>query len=176
MKDIREIKAGKKTLKRDYLSLMMWFMGRAIQTAAAMDQAVKKEFGELPERFTFCLSVMPAGPHMIIGKSKRGIVHYLGWEPEGKDISLKMKIKNIEAAILIFTFQESTAVATAQDRLIVDGEVSHACAIVRILDVVEVYLLPKFIAKLAVKRYPAQFSGGKFFGRIWFYIRTIFGF
>lgn len=176
MKDFREVKAGKKSLKRDYLSLMMWFMGRAIQTAAAMDKAVKKEFEELPEHFTFCLSVMPDGPHMIVGKSKRGIVHYLGWDTEGKDITLKMKIKNIEAAILLFTFQESTAVATARDRLIVDGEVSHACAVVRILDIVEVYLLPKFIAKLAVKRYPARFPGGKYVGRMWFYIRTIFGF
>ena len=124
MIDFREVKAGSKWLKRDYVAIMLWFVGRAIQAAAAMDEAVKKEFEELPEGFTFSLGVMPNGPCMIVGKSKRGIVHYMGWDPAGKNITLNMKIKNIEAAILLFTFQESTAVATCRDRLIVDGEVS----------------------------------------------------
>jgi hypothetical protein len=100
----------------------------------------------------------------------------MGWDPAGKNITLNMKIKNIEAAILLFTFQESTAVATARDRLIVDGEVPHACAVVRILDIVEVYLLPKFIAKLAVKRYPAEAPHVNLFRRILLYVRTVFGF
>ena len=175
MKDFREVKAGKKWFKKDYVAIMLWFVGRAIQAAAAMDKTVRKEFEELPDRFTFSLSVMPAGPHMIVGKSKRGIVHYLGWDPEGKDITLRMKIKNIEAAMLLFTFQESTVVATARDRLIVDGEVPHACAVVRILDIVEVYLLPKFIAKLAVKRYPAESPGKRLSRRLLLYVRTILG-
>ena len=176
MKNFREVAPGKKSLKKDYVAIMMWFMGRAIQAAAAVDRAVKKEFAGMPDRFTFALSVMPNGPHMIIGKDRRGVVRYRGWDPEGKKIDLDMKIKNIEAAMLIFTFQESTALATARDRLVVDGEVAHACAIVRILDIVEVYLLPKIIAKLAVKRYPGWSFRRKYLGRVLIYVRTIFGF
>jgi hypothetical protein len=176
MKDFREVKAGSKRFKKDYVAVMLWFVGRAIQAAAAMDEAVKKEFEELPDRFTFSLSVMPDGPHMIVGKSKRGIVYYLGWDPEGKDITLRMKIKNIEAAMLMFTFQESTAVAIARDRLIVDGEVHDACAILHILDIVEVYLLPKFIAKKAVKRYPVDSPDITFSRRVLIYLRAILGF
>jgi hypothetical protein len=176
MNNFREVAAGEKSLKRDYVAIMMWFMGRAIQSAAAVDRAVKKEFVDMPDSFTFALCVMPNGPHMIVGKDQRGFVRYRGWDPEGEKIDLQMKIKNIEAAMLIFTFQESTALATARDRLIVDGEVAHACAIVRILDIVEVYLLPKIIAKLAVKRYPGWSFGRKYFGRVLIYVRTIFGF
>ena len=176
MKNFREVAAGKKSLKRDYVAIMMWFMGRAIQAAAAIDRAVKKEFVDMPDGFTFALCVMPNGPHMIVGKDQRGLVRYRGWDPAGKTINLQMKIKNIEAAMLIFTFQESTALATARERLIVDGEVAHACAIVRILDIVEVYLLPKIIAKLAVKRYPAWSYARKYLGRVLIYFRTIFGF
>jgi len=176
MKDFREVKAGTKRFKKDYVAIMLWFVGRAIQAAAAMDEAVRKEFEELPDRFTFSLSVMPDGPHMIVGKSKRGIVYYLGWDPEGKDITLTMKIKNIEAAMLLFTFQESIAVAVARDRLIVDGEVPYACAVVRILDIVEVYLLPKIIARLAVKRYPVEHPGRKFSRRVLIYLRALLGF
>jgi len=105
MKNFREVAPGKKSLKKDYVAIMMWFMGRAIQAAAAVDRAVKKEFAGMPDRFTFALSVMPNGPHMIIGKDRRGVVRYRGWDPEGKKIDLDMKIKNIEAAMLIFTFR-----------------------------------------------------------------------
>lgn len=175
MNNFREVAAGGKSLKRDYVAVMMWFMGRAIQAAAAVDEAVNKEFAGMPDGFTFALSVMPNGPHMIVGKDQRGFARYRGWDPEGKKIDLDMKIKNIEAAMLIFTFQESTALATARERLIVDGEVAHACAIVRILDIVEVYLLPKIIAKLAVKRYPGWPFRRKYLGRALIYVRTIFG-
>ena len=154
---------------------MMWFMGRAIQAAASVDRDVRKEFAELPDRFTFDLCVMPDGPHMIVGKDRKCYVRYMGWDPEGKKINLKMKIKNLEAAILMFTFQESTALATARNRLVVDGEVPHACAAVRILDIVEVYLLPKIIAQLAVKRYPLWSPGRKYVGRVFVYLRTVLG-
>ena len=176
MKDFKEVTAGKKSLKKGYVAVMMWFMGRAIQAAAAMDRAVKKEFAELPESFTFTLSVMPDGPHMVVGKDRRGFVRYMGWNPYDKKIDLKFTIKNIEAAALLFTFQESTAVAVARDRLIVDGEVPYACAVVRILDIVEVYLLPKIIARLAVKRYPTWSPGRKYFGRVLVYFHTVLGF
>ncbi len=176
MKNFREVAAKKKSLKKDYVAVMMWFMGRAIQAAAAVDRAVKKEFAGMPDGFNFALSVMPNGPHMVIGKDQKGFVRYRGWDPEGWKIDLDMKIKNIEAAMLIFTFQESTTLATARNRLVVDGEVAHACAIVRILDIVEVYLLPKIIAKLAVKRYPGWSFRRKYLGRVLIYIRSIFGF
>lgn len=176
MNNFREVKAGDKRLKRTYVAIMMWFMGRAIQAAAVVDRAVKKEFAELPDRFIFVLGVMPNGPHMIVGKDQRGIVRYMGWNPEDKKCDLQFKIKNLEAAVLLFTFQESTAVAVARDRLIVDGEVPYACAVVRILDIVQVYLLPKIIARLAVKRYPVWSPGRKYFGRVMVYFRTVFGF
>jgi len=141
------MRSGSKPVKRAYVALMLWFVGRAIEAAARVDEAVKAEFDGLSPEFSFSLGVMPQGPTMIVGKDAQGLVKYRGWNPEGEKIDLKMKIKNLEGAILMFTFQESTAVATARNRLIVDGEVSAACAVVRVLDIVEVYLLPKLIAK-----------------------------
>jgi len=154
---------------------MLWFMGRAIQAAAKADREVRREMARLPEGFTFVLGVLPASPAMIVGKDDRGRVKYRGRRTEGKQIDLQLKIKNIEAAVLMFTFQESTATAVARDRLVVDGEVTSACAVVRILDIVEVYLLPKFLAGMAVKRYPSWTLGRKWFGRLQVYLRTIIG-
>jgi hypothetical protein len=175
MNNFREIRSGKKPLKQAYVALMLWFVGRAIAAAARVDEAVKAEFDGLPPGFTFSLGVMPQGPTMIVGKDAQGFVKYRGWEREGKKIDLQLKIRNLEGAILMFTFQESTAMATARNRLIVDGEVPAACAIVRVLDIVEVYLLPKLIAKLAVKRYPAWPLGEKILNRIRIYAGAVLG-
>jgi hypothetical protein len=175
MNDYKEIRSGNKPLKQAYVALMLWFVGRAIEAAARVDEAVKAEFDGLPPGFAFSLGVMPQGPTMIVGKDAQGLVKYRGWNREGQKIDLQMKIKNLEGAILMFTFQESTAVATARNRLIVDGEVPAACAIVRVLDIVEVYLLPKLIAKLAVKRYPDWSFGEKIWNRIRIYAGAISG-
>ncbi|HOO89736.1 MAG TPA: hypothetical protein PLA74_02830 [Syntrophales bacterium] len=176
MDDFKEVTVGTKPFKRAYVAVMLWFVGRAIQAAARVDKEVKREFERLPDGFTFCLGVQPHGPYMIVGKNEKGRVKYMGWNPDGRHIDLAMKIKNIEAAILMFTFQESTAVASARERMIVDGELPYVCAIVRVLDIGEVYLLPKLIARLAVKRYPVWSFSRKYIGRIRIYLRAILGY
>lgn len=166
---------GGKFFKKTYVALMLWFVGRAIQAAASFDEDVREEFSALPDGFTFSMNVLPAGPAMIVGKDKQGKIRYRGWDPGRQRIDLSISIKNIENAILLFTFQESTAVATARNRLIVAGEVPWACAVVRVLDMVEVYLLPKVIASLAVKRYPAWPLGRILSGRVKIYVMALLG-
>ena len=172
----RIIAPGKKPLKRLYLAIMLWFVGRAIQAASRVDAGVREEFNAIPNGYKFSLGVLPDGPCMIIGRDETGKIRYLGSHPEGMHVNLKIGIKNLEAAILLFTFQESTATAVARDRLIVDGDIPQACAAVRILNMVEVFLLPGIIAKLAVKRYPHWSPYRKHLGRFLIYVRTITGF
>ncbi len=171
----REIVSSPKRFKRIYMAIMLWFVGRAIQAAAKTDHEVRDEFARLPENFTFGLGVMPDGPFMIVGKTEKGRVRYLGGDLEKQPMDLTLKIKNIEAGMLMFTFQEATAVAVARERLIVDGLAAPACAVVRILNIVEVYLLPEIIAKLAVKRYPRWPLTKKLWGRTRIYVRTVLG-
>ncbi len=171
-----EVKPKTKWIKKIYIAVMLFIVGRAIQAASKIDKTIKKQFEDLPEGFTFSLGVLPDGPYMIVGKDKKsGKVKYMGWNPIGKNIDLKMGIKNTESAILLFTFQESTTVAFAHDRYIVEGDLVNALSIVRVLDLVEVYLLPKIITKLAVKRYPKWSELNPFkkhLNRILIYIRT----
>ncbi len=175
-KDIRFIPSKAKRIKRLYLSVMLWFVGRAMQAAARVDKGVKKEFETLPRGFRFCLGVAPKGPAMVMEKSAKGRIKYLGSKPGGKPLHLQIMIKSLEAAILLFTFQESTAVASARDRLVVLGELPMACTVVRVLDMVEVLLLPKMIARLAVKRYPSWPPLRKHVGRLMVYLRAVTGF
>jgi hypothetical protein len=175
MSQLREIRPHRKPLKRAYIALLLWFVGRAIQAAVRTDQDVNREFAALPHGFTFCLGILLHGLHMVVGKDDLGQVRYLGGKVENRPIQLRILIKHLEAAFLMFTFQESTTTAAARNRLLVDGEVAHACAVVRILDMVEVYLLPKWIARRAVKRYPSWTAGRKFSGRAWIYLRALVG-
>ena len=88
MNILREIKPSNKPVKRAYVALMLWFVGRAIEAAARVDGVVKAEFDGLSPGFTFSLGVMPQGPTMIVGKNDQGLVRYLGWNPEGQKIDL----------------------------------------------------------------------------------------
>ncbi len=175
MELVRDVQAGKKPFKRAYVGIFLWFTGKAVQAAARSDEQVKREFDALPDDFAFSMGCLPNGPWMVVGKEE-GAVKYLGGNPEGRHQHLRLKIKNLEAAFLILTFQESTAMATVRNRIITDGELPHALAVMRVLDIVEVYLLPRRIAKLAVKRYPRWPLKRKLFGRFAVYTRTLLGF
>ena len=173
-----QISPKSKFIQRVYVSIMLFVVGRAIAAAAKTDKVVKEEFKNLRDDFIMRLGVTPNGPEMILGKDDKGQVKYMGWNSKGKKITMNMQIKNLEAAMLMFTFQESTTMATARDRLSVGGDLPDACAFVRILDIVETYLLPKIIVKLAVKRYPkwSQMSPArKYVGRVLVYTRTLLG-
>ncbi len=173
-----EIKPGKKLIKRIYVAVMLFVFGRAFQAVAGVDRQAKEEFARMPDDFMLDLCVAPNGPHMIVGKDKKGKIKYMGADPAGKKITLFMKIKNLEAAMLMFTFQESSCTATARDRLIVDGDLPVACGVLRMMDLLEVLLLPKIVAKLGVKRYPkwSQLSPfRKYSSRVLTYARIVTG-
>jgi hypothetical protein len=172
----REMSPGRSYLKRAYLSINLWFMGRAIQAASRVDDQVRREFRSLPEKFTFALGVMPEGPHFVVQKVGVDSARYIGRRIDAQPVDLKMEFKHLEAGMLTFTFRENTPVATARDRLVVDGEVAYACAVVRILDIVQIYLLPKVVAQLAVKRYPRWPLGRKLINRTRIYWRSLIGY
>ena len=176
MEDFVEIKPGRNTFKRIYLNLMLWFVGRAVQAASRVDPQVRQEFQTMPMDFTFSLGAFPNGPWMVVQKDEMGRVKYLGTKLKGRKIDLAMTLKSMDALFLLFSFQESTPVSNARGRLFVEGEVPHACAVVRILDIVQVYLLPKFIAKLAIKRYPCWSLKRHIVDRIRVNFRTLIGY
>lgn len=172
----REIKPGRKLFKRAYLILMLWFMGRAVQAASRVDPQIMNELAELPTDFSFALGVVGRGPYMVVEKCAEGSFRYRGHRIDQAEVDLIMAFKHLESGFMTFSFQENTPVAAARDRLVVDGEAAHACAVVRILDRVQVYLLPKMIASLAVKRYPRWPFTTKWLNRVRIYWRTLLGY
>lgn len=149
-----ELRPGKDRLKRIYITILLWIVGRAIQAAASFIPEIKKEFEEAGDPFALCLEVLAHGPSMMLVKTEKGKIRYVGSKKKDISTTIDLKVKSMDTAFKIFTFQESTATAMARERFIVDGDLPQAMAFVRVLNTIEVLLLPRIIAALAVKRYP----------------------
>ena len=166
---------GSSPIKRFYLSFMFWFMGRSIEAAFKTDRQIRQLFDCVSNGMTFALSVAPDGPAMVIKKDKKGKVRYLDASLNDRSVDLTLTIKNIGAAMLLFTFREAIVTAIARDRLIVSGDIPTACIVVRVLERVEFYLLPKVLATLSVRRYPELPTLRKIVVRVVIYLRALAG-
>jgi aldehyde:ferredoxin oxidoreductase len=140
---------------RGYCGFLLWFLGKAAAAASRHDEEIAEEFRKLPEGFTFALQVTADGPAMVLGRDSGGRGVYYGGSAYLLDnpVDLVLRIKTLSGAMLLFTFRESTVTSQAHDRLAVDGPVPQACAVVRILNRLECIILPRFIARRAVRRY-----------------------
>lgn len=139
-------------LERRYVGLMMGVVGRGLVSASQVDEVIHKETAAFPVGFILQMKVMPEGAFFTAQVQPDGALKLLK-DFAGKP-DLCARFKHLSHAFLVLSFQEGTARAFANDRIYVDGDVSHAIRLVRCLSRMEVLILPKLIAERAVKRYP----------------------
>jgi hypothetical protein len=144
------------TAQKAYVALMMDTIARALISASQIDGELKDEVAGFPANFVLQMMVMPNGSSFTLqvqaDKSLKRLDNFKG-KPD-----LSVKFKHLTHAFLVFSFQESTSRAFANDRMIADGEVSYAIRLVRCLNKLEALILPKMVAELAVKRYPTSLT------------------
>jgi hypothetical protein len=141
--------------KKLYVETMMQVIGRALQAISQVDNVIKKDAQPLPTGFIVQMKVLPRGSAFCIQKQADGTLKYLGAEADRKP-DLCIAFKHVTHAFLVFAFQESTSMAFAHDRMVVDGEIGYALAVTRILNRLESFILPKLLAERALKAYPAN--------------------
>jgi hypothetical protein len=144
------------TAQKAYVALMMDTIARAMIFASKIDGELKNEVAGFPAGFIIQMKVLPNGSNFTLlvqpDKSLKRMINF-----EGKP-DLSVQFKHLSHAFLVFSFQESTSRAFANDRMIADGEVSYAIRLVRCLNKMESLILPKMVAQLAVKRYPTSLT------------------
>jgi hypothetical protein len=140
-----------KKIKKIVVQIVMFVLGKAIQSASRWDSIVRHEVARWPDDFTFALDVLPWGPRMSM-KKQGGRLKYLGAGP--KDVDLLISFKNIECAFLVFSGLMGTEQGAAERRTIVKGDLTVALSLIRIINLVEVYLYPRIISRRLVKRVP----------------------
>lgn len=156
MLDIENVLPG---MERAYVNLMMGVVGRGLVSTSQQDEQVHREISVFPAGYVFQMVVMPVGPSFSVQVHADGTLRLLK-NFQGRP-DLCVRFKHMAHAFLVFSFQESTVQAFANDRMYVDGDVAHAIRLVRCLSRMEVLILPKFVARRAVKRYPAISLGEK---------------
>ena len=149
-------KSVKPSLEMTYVKLMMDVISRGLVMASQVDSEIQQEIAQFPAGFRLSMNVFPHGPQFVLevdAEHRLQLVKQLTEKPD-----LTITFKHLHHAFLVFSFQESTARSFANDRMIVDGDISYAIRLVRCLNKMEALILPKLIAELAVKQYPEQLS------------------
>ncbi|MDQ1209934.1 hypothetical protein QE380_002857 [Acinetobacter baylyi] len=149
-------KAMKPALQHAYVKLMMDVIGRGLVMASQVDAEIQEEISKFPVNFILSMNVFPNGPAFIAQVTEDKKLKLISLEQGKPDLTITFK--HLTHAFLVFSFQESTAQAFANDRMIADGDVSSAIRLVRCLNKMEALILPKVVASLAVKQYPTELS------------------
>jgi len=145
----QEVRPCRRDFKTFYCAVIMEVLGWFIPHIACRKKSVRDEVAALPEEFSFRFGVWPDGPSVAFRRQGDRLKRISGKVP----VKMNVNLKSIEAAWLLFSFQESTCQSEANGRLIVEGELPHTCTFIRIMDKVEILLLPPFIARRAVKKW-----------------------
>lgn len=144
----------KPTMQMAYVKTMLQIVGRGLVTANEVDIEIKNEFATLPVGFTFTMNVFSQGPSFTIQIQENHHLVLLSKPQQKSDLTITFK--HLSFAYMVLSFQESTAQAFANDRMIADGDLSYAVRLVRCLNKMEAIILPKAVASLAVKEYPSD--------------------
>jgi len=150
------VKSVKPAFQLAYVKLMMDVIGRGLVMASQVDNEVKQEVSKFPVGFSLSMNVFPNGPAFVARVTEDlqlELLHNFNGKPD-----LTITFKHLHHAFLVFSFQESTAQAFANDRMIANGDISYAIRLVRCLNKMEALILPKVVAELAVKEYPSHLN------------------
>jgi aldehyde:ferredoxin oxidoreductase len=144
------IRPRKQPFKKIYCIIIFFVLGWFIPNIACRKKSVRELVSLFPKGFSFRLGVWPKGPSVAFLRRGDRLkkIH-----DKNQQVEMTVNLKSIEAAWLLFSFQESTCQSEAKSRLTVTGALPHTCTFIRLMDKVEILLLPKFIAKKAVKRW-----------------------
>jgi hypothetical protein len=139
-------------MQRAYVALMMRVVGRGLAVASRIDRESIHELEHLPAALTIAMRVYPNGPCCLLQHTGSHL-QYLGVRDSGA-ADLQIIFKHLQHAWLLYTFQENTPTAFARNRIVLDGEVSHATVFNRCMSRLMALILPRLLAERAVKRYP----------------------
>lgn len=141
-----------KRLKPLIIKIVLFIMGRGMQSASKHDNDIKEEIKSFPEGFQITMKVLPNGSALTV-KKQGNRMKYLG-SNNNIDADLIIHFKNTESAFMIFTAQMGTPQGFAEHRISVKGELRYAMTFTRCINILQGYLFIGIINKRIMKRLP----------------------
>lgn len=150
----RDVSPGRSVWKLRMIRFMLFVFGRAAQVLSRIDPEVRREVSGWPEGFLIRYKVMPHGPCMALVRTGTGRLEYRGGGAGGVPADLTFAVKNLQSALLVFTFRIGMQQAYAQNRVSVRGDVPTALSQMRVLNRVLAYMLPEKVVRRIMQKLP----------------------
>lgn len=152
---IRQSQKLSVTQQTRYIKLMFTVIAQGLVAASEHDAVIAETLRAYPVGLRIRMQVFPDIASFTVTVTPVHTLRLVKDENKGKNgADVTITFKHINIALLVLTFQESTAQAFANDRMTVDGDIAYATRFVRVLNQLQALILPKVIAKRAIKRYP----------------------
>ena len=143
--------------QRAYVALMLDVIGRLLVAGGQCDEEIKRELAGFPDGLTIGFSVMGDSLAMRL-RVRGGKLERLSGNLKP---DLEIIFKHISHAFMVFSFQESTPRAFANQRMITQGDPSLAMRFTRCLNRVQALALPRFVVQRALKAVPSISIGDR---------------
>lgn len=134
---------------------VLYILGRSIQYASKYENFIRNEAASWPDNFTFMMKVLPNYGTMAVRKTKNNQIKNLGSRFPEADCDVVIYFKTLDGAFTTFTAQAGTDISYAQHRMKARGDLTYSMSVIRVLDRIETYLFPSFLAKRILKRVPS---------------------
>ena len=153
-------------MKKVIIWLVMQFLYRGMKVLYHDDPRMKEELDSWGKDKIILLRVMH-GPSITMAYTyQKGLdkVHT-------SQADIVITFKSIKTAFLVFTGMMSVKQAYLEHRFSLRGDVFESMRFVRCVDLVEIYLFPRFMTKRILNHYEKKYKP-----TLWIYIKAIFAF
>ena len=133
-----------------YVRTMLAVSERLLVAAARVDPEIQGELAVFPERFVIGFSIIGSDIKVRLRVEEGRLVRIDPRIPAQLDVIFK----HISHAFMVFSFQESTPQAFANQRFVTQGDPALSMRFTRCLNRVQAVSLPSFIAARALKALP----------------------
>lgn len=135
-------------------ALVLEVLYRGIRVLSRKDSRVRRELLDMPEGRTIRFAVAPEeGAPALIFTVEQGTIRK-ATEQEAPQVNIVFK--NAKMAFRVFTGRMGIAGAYAAHAFTLRGNINETMGVVRIVDLVEGYLFPAFIARHILKEIPEK--------------------
>ncbi len=152
--DYPAIPPRSKPLKKRINKIVLFILGRALQSLSHNEPLVQHEVRSWPENFTLMMVIRPNNGSLAVTRCNDGRLKYLGSGFSEDQADVVIYIKNIEFAFAMFTGQIGIDLAYAQHAMCARGDLSNTVSVVRVLNIAEAYLFPAVLARRLMKALP----------------------
>ncbi len=159
-------------IKKLYIKITFWLLARTLKVVHKADKEVVKFWSKIENSNSFAFTIEPDGPCLMVKRVGEKIITKASCEEQADILFI---FKTINSAFSVFSAQKPTIRAYAENRIKIKGDIGDIMWVMRIMDRVQFYLFPRFIAKRVTKKLPDWGLGKTLLKKLAFTFRFVLG-